>query len=549
MTNDPKHSSVVSGPAHSFWLRRPVRLGMMLLLLLAVEGTLRLGIMARSDIPAQDGTYFLDMAKMLRVDPAEAKRRFVVHPGYPAAVVAAHSLLGGRDDPRLWERAGRAVAFVAGLGALAAIWTLGTMLFRDVWIGWAGALLFGLGRKFAAVGADVLSDSLMLCLAMWASVVALRTAQRLEERRHAALLWAAATGLLAGAAYWVRPEGAVAVCLAATTWLTLQLLRGGSWLRTLGATAAAVLTALLAAAPYGMTGKWQWEEFTAACPAGPLLAWLGATGLAEKSAALQLVGKFFEAQHPILASLTCGYAVLWCAGQTPRGRRLAECLPTIAPAGGVMIVLTFFWVVPPIVLRYLATGALSHRYLFLPAAMLAGTPAAAILGLTRLATGRIARPSLAQLLSRFAPVAAVLGLAAGLFAHALRPLHADEAFAQQAGLWLSERIAPGDGLLTDQFFTAYYSGATRRHVAEESAVRTCLARTRMKREEYWRMRLDSPEGYRYVALTKRAGQFMPQNLPELLESRGYRVLREFPYVDEKGRLRPEKQTIVIFHRP
>lgn len=520
--------------------------------LTAIEVSLRGWIIAKSDIIAQDGTYYLDMARVWRVDPDRAVRDFVVHPGYPAAVVAMHHILAGQgdaDDLHAWERAGQYVALLGGVLAVWGVWAFGAMMFRDVWIGFFGALLFGLGRNFAAAGADVLSDSVMLCLAMWGLTAAMRASLLLRARRKIVLFWAAATGLLSAAAYWVRPEGGVVLLIALMVWLGIQVWRKLSWPLTLAAAVVAILTAALVAAPYGFTNKWQLKEFTALPSSGPLLAWLGAKELASTPAALEYLGKFFEAQQPVLASLTCLYLALWLLSRTQPGRRLGEMLPTITRTGGIMIVMTFICVTPPILLRYWSTGALSHRYLFLPAAMLAGAPVAAILGLARLAATRAKSERAARRIRWGAPAVAILALAAGLSGHALRPLHAGKAYAKNAGLWLADRMQPADALLTDQFYVGYYSRAEKSHVVEDSALQYNLAKNRpdVTPRQYVREQLDQPGGFRYVALKRQSGPSLLKDVADLLSERGYQQINEFPYV-ERGKARPKKGAIVVFER-
>lgn len=526
----------------------------MLLVLIAVEAGLRVQMISRSEIISQDGTLFLRAGKLLFVNPTHAMYKFGIHPGYPASIAAVHYLLTGNNDPGndpYWEQAGITISLAASVLAIVAVWTFGAMIFRDVWIGYFGAILLGLGRKFAVTGADVLSDSLMLCFAMWGLVAALQAWRAMEARRKTALLWAAAAGLASAAAYWVRPEGFVVLCIAATTWLGMQIRRRVSWPLTVGMILLAGLAAVAAAAPYGFTNKWRLAEFTALPSAGSsmLTAWLGANELAPTPAMLRFVGRFFEAQHPILASLTCLYLVLWCAARTRRGVKLREALPAITSAGGAMIVILFVWIIPPIVMRYWSTGALSHRYLFLPAAMLAGAPVAAIFCLARLAATRATSEPSARRIRLWIPLAVILGLAIGLSAHTLRPTRSNHLFAKNAGLWLAERIQPGEGLLTDHYCVGYYSRTNRFHIVEDSAMKYYLTKIKpgMSAGQYIRSRLDEPAGYRYVALIRQDGPTLLNDVSDLLADYGYRVVQEFPYIDN-GKPRPEKRSILMFER-
>ncbi|MBN1555652.1 MAG: hypothetical protein JXA11_12985 [Phycisphaerae bacterium] len=525
----------------------------MLLVLTAVEAAPRVWLIVNSDVIAQDGTYFLRAAKAIHAEGHKVWRELYVHPGYPAAVVAVHSLLVDRedaDDQGAWERAGQYVALTGSVLAIWAVWAFGAMIFRDVRIGFFGALLFGLGRKFASTGADVLSDSPMLCFAMWGLVLALRTSLDLRERRKRALFWSAGVGILSAAGYWVRPEGAVVLLIAVVTWGAIQLTRRLSWRLTLGAVAIAGVTAVLTAAPYGVSAKWNLKQFFGGLSSDSscLLAWLGASELTTKPAGLQFISKFFEAQHPIPASLTCVYLLLWCVGRSRRAAVIRATLPIMTRTGGTMIALSFVWIVPPIVLRYWSTGAMSHRYLFLSAAMLAGLPVAAIAGLARLATLRISEERKAKRIRQTIFAAAVLGLAIGLTCHTLRPLHDNHLYAKQAGVWLAERKQPGDRLLTDYFFVGYYSGIDRPTILEASAQKQILAKhPKMTRRDILEKQLNQSKGYRYVALIQGKSPSFLAESGDLLKQRGYLTIKEFPYID-KGRPRPEKRKILVFEK-
>lgn len=544
----PEKQFISSEPA----VRRPggiVLLGM-LLALLAVEASVRLWVMSRTEVIAQDGTLYLRLAKTYRVKPHQAMETFVIHPGYPAAVAATCSLFVDEEDidnPQLWEQAGRGVAFVAGLLAIWAIWGFGAMVFRDVWIGFFGALLFGLGRKFLAVGADVLTDTMMLCFAMWGLVAALRAIKALEARRKTSLLWAVVTGLFAAAGYWVRPEGAVVIVIVVPVWVVMSIRRRFSRSLTIGVILAAVLTALLAAAPYGITNKWTLDKFSIFPSGGsfPLLARLGATD----PAALKFTGQFFEAQHPILASFTCVYLLLWCIARMRRGAKLRAILPAMTPAGGGMIVTMFVFMVPLLLLWYRSNHVMSHRYLFLPAAMLSGAPVAVILCLVRLGASGVSDENKARRIRRVVWAGAILVIGIAMAVHAARPLHANHVFAKNAGVWLSERIGSRDGLLTDQAHVGYYSGTRRYRNLEDSAVRYALAKFHpgMTRKEFFRRQLDGRRPYRYVCLTKQQGPTLLREISDLLEQRGYRPIKEFPYIQD-GKERPGKKSIVIFER-
>jgi len=210
-----------------------------------------------------------------------------------------------------------------------------------------------------------------------------------------------------------------------------------------------------------------------------------------------------------------------------------------------LILITWLLISPILILRYRATGAMSHRYLMLPAAMMAGLAGAAMVTLARLAAARVSVRR-AERVRRIVLAALMVGLTAGLTAHALRPLHENDLYAKRAGLWLAKRVRPGDKLLTDQHFVDYYARASRSWSLYKGDVREVLAKhSDPAVYEAVRAWLDEMESPRFVAFTHKGGRSLQSVSDSMLQKRGYRCVRTFPYVDE-GKCRPEKSEIFVY---
>ncbi|MCD4823253.1 MAG: hypothetical protein K8S55_01485, partial [Phycisphaerae bacterium] len=390
----------------------PPRKGVLLLalaVLLLTQGGLRIYLINRSEVIAEDGAYYLGITKDIAANPAETIRECYVHPGYPVSVIGTYSLMrGGQLDPadrEGWERAGQAVALTASLLLLVGVWAFAWLIFGNWWIGFIAAMLFGFGRKFAALGADVLTDSLMLCLQVWTITLALAAANSLSRKSWRGLFLAAGVGALAGGAFLVRPEGLVVLAIAVLLWLAVQVRRRINWTLCLAMAAVATVTAFVVMWPYmqligTVTRKWNMSQFASSLSGG------GAAGFStclatiypvEYPSVVRIIGRFFEAQHPVLAGLTCAYILLWLLGRIKRLRGLAEIIPHCSSRGVFVVVVTWLlgrikrlrglaeiiphcssrgvfvvvvtWILiaPLLTLRYRATGAMSHRYLMLPA--------------------------------------------------------------------------------------------------------------------------------------------------------------------------------------
>ena len=132
------------------WLR-----ALSLVLVLLVCASLRIWLIDHAEIIEPDGVVYTRAAQAWAISPGEMlhRRRYDVHPGYPALVTwTCHRLASVvfAADPVRWELAGRLVALVAGLMAMGALWVFARRAFDDG-VALVTVLLFGLGRKWAVL--------------------------------------------------------------------------------------------------------------------------------------------------------------------------------------------------------------------------------------------------------------------------------------------------------------------------------------------------------------------------------------------------------------
>lgn len=536
---------------------------------------MRVSIISQSEAVAQDGLYFLVMTKIFQTDPSSAMKRYPVHPGYPLSVLGVYELMDGSDGgdqqdawPR-WERAGQVVAFAASLVMLLGVWAFAAMVFENRHVAFWAAMLFGFGRKFATLGTDVMSDPLMLCFQIWTVVVAVGMLRRLDRRSAWTLVCAGGVGLLSAAAYLVRPEGIVVLPAAWLLWIFITIRRRRGWGLMLTSLVVSAVVAVLCMLPYmlaigGLTAKWQWKEFGL-----PVLGGLSSySALAtiypvEYLWPVRVIGRFFEAQQPVLASLTAAYLALWLVGRLKRAEVIRQALLRLSTAGGFVIVVLWLLIIPPLVMRYQATGAMSHRYLMLPAAMMAGLPVAAVLTLINLAIRKLDPLRRA----RKAPwILAGVGtiLAAVLIVHGLRPLHENQVHLRRAGLWLAAHAQPGDSLMTDQIVIRYYCGMPgsvlddqivfQYYYSQQGNVPADVKEASFRYRDLDKTRQDiirqllieSDSVFTYVAI---AGPVEVKNVPELatiFQEAGYERIKTFPRI-KKGKPRADK-AVHIFRK-
>jgi len=234
---------------------RPV--GWLLLVTLCIGLPIRLVIISRSVMVSRDTVTFIWYAQAMADDPLAAMRQHDQHPLYPAMVLGAHRLIemlpvlpaSLRADPiRSWTTAAIGVSLLGGLAVIAAIYLLASRLF-DPQTGLLAALLASAAAEFCQLSADGLTDMPHLAIyltAVWAALRGFHTARP---------AWFLLVGLLGGAGYLMRPEGAEPAVVAVAL-LTMPYFCSLGWRRRLAGIALVLAGSALVASPYMMvTGK------------------------------------------------------------------------------------------------------------------------------------------------------------------------------------------------------------------------------------------------------------------------------------------------------
>ena len=450
--------------------RDPREIGRLLVgiaFVILVCGALRIWLIGHTEVIARDGITYVKMASELSAESFSAGE-YDYHPGYPAAMVGVHWLLrsaGLAGDNEMWELSGQYVSLAASLMTLVGVWAFAGMTFN--WrIAWVSALLFGVGRKFAALGADVLSDSLAVCLQMWVVVIALVSLKLLERKSYWVLAAAAGVGLCGGLGYLVRPEALLAVGLACILWGWTGFRRQVSWRLALASVAIAVAVTLACSLPYmiaigGLTGKKSLSDFVAA----PLVkefavATASMISAAEFIAPRQLINQLFEAMHPATATLACVWLCAWGFRRT-RLIKWAQLSPLAPHRAGAFMMLAVPAVMGGLLMAmYVNVRYLDFRHVLFSAALLsalAGPGALVLVGLGKNLFDRIGL----RLPQNIILVAFVSVVAVAMAVHSLEPLHAGKAYFREAGEFVAASMDDGaeDFLLTDSSWVLYYSRA------------------------------------------------------------------------------------------
>lgn len=316
---------------------------------LLVTVLIRVWAICHTDVIQRDGVGFINYARDLGVNARAAVLARDQHAGYPALLLATHELLlkmgldSSLSSPQLWSLSGQGVSLVFGTLATMGVWALGGLClgWRTAWV---AAGLFTVGRKWVSLGADVMSDATALALFAWALVCAVLCVRELSARPRRAMGFGALTGVLAGAAYLVRPEGLGAVVVLLAVLAGLVLVRRARLAPSLSVAVITLATAILVASPYmlligGITKKKPVTSLVEAIPgphmhailatiAPPLLASSAAKHpmlygpASERTAIGALLGQTAEAVHPILVGLACAYlAICLYHFSLPPGKR------------------------------------------------------------------------------------------------------------------------------------------------------------------------------------------------------------------------------------
>jgi len=436
-----------------------------LIAVLAVCAALRVWLMVNTVAIAPDGHLYIEMARQWPTDLGGVIRQYDYPVGYPIAVTIVHWLMqmfGLARSVWSWDTAAQIVSLVAGVGATAAVGRLAWMTFNPR-VGWITALLFGLGYKWASLGADALSDALAICLQMWAVVLALVAVRWLGQGRKGALAAAGGVGLCAGVGYLVRPESLLVAGFAVALWLAYHARPGRHWRLALAAAGIALVIALACAAPYmaeigGVTKKKAVSQFIAMGGSGWPFASVSVQPRIEYDSVERFVTQLFEAMHPVVMTLMLvqllAYVVIWPL----RMKRFKSSVP-VPRADATWLDMIAVPVLILLAIRLHATaGYLEFRHVMLLAALLAPVAGAGCITLSRLVAWCLQRVTGAADLRPIAWVVCVTLLAGGLAWHSLRPLNYALSHFRQAARYVAAVAEPDDLLLTDSTLAAHYAG-------------------------------------------------------------------------------------------
>lgn len=432
----------------------------------AVALAVHLWLFAHTPATARDTTVFARTALQLEaalpggpVAICSALQRAEHPPGYPVAVLIASVPVRAFVTAPLPDQmilSARVTSLAVAVLLAFVHFRLGRELFGPA-VGFMGAALFQILPVAARVTSDGLNDGLYLLLlgiALLLGAWAVRGGGRLAF---------AGSGIAAGAAYLVRPEGLLAAGAVGVVVAGLVVAR--RWPARVAAVrlAALVCGALLLAGPYmaavgGLTNKPTGKRFfqrvlgePAAVPkpavAAPLLAgWYPSHAEGHRAAWLASTfgDELLKAFHYTPAALAVlGFLIVWrrAAGPDP-----ALLVPAAFAALNLLTLLGLA----------AGSGYLSERHA-LPVVFVGCVFAAA--SVVPVSHWFAARPGIRRLLNQ--PAAAVVGpitIALTCLPFVFRPLHENRAGHVAAGRWLAEHAEPRDAIVDPYDWAQFHAG-------------------------------------------------------------------------------------------
>ncbi|MHC4561156.1 MAG: ArnT family glycosyltransferase [Planctomycetota bacterium] len=439
-----------------------------LLIVLAVCAGIRLWLIELTDVIAPDGTVYVAMARQWTSDPAGVIEDNDYHVGYTVTMVGAYRVIEALDGPTGlvgWEWAGQAVSFVASLLAITAVWCFTGLTFN--WrAAWAGALLFGIGHKWAALGADVLSDALAVCLGAWALVLTVLVASLLRRRSWWSVAAAAGTGVLVGGGYLVRPEVLAVVAVGCLLWLVLAIGRRAPWGPAAVSLGVALGTTIVCSLPYmlaigGLSKKKSLGDLLRSlfADAGPMRL-LAFSAMGTWTAVGNLIAQIFEAMHPVAATAACVWMGLWVFHHVLR--RPVEPGSLLKARRDSAFVIWAIQIVFVVLLTglYQRCDYLSHRHLMLCAVALSPLVGAGVVAsayIARFVTGRIGT---AVSIRQWVVGIAVVTATCVTCLHTLKPIHEGKEHYRQAAQRVADLVEADAVVLADSNYIAHYGGVT-----------------------------------------------------------------------------------------
>jgi hypothetical protein len=483
----------------------------------AVALALRLALAPRMAVLQADGCTYVWLAQDALAGRISEALRHPFHPLYPAMIAA----LGRLGLPL--ETAG--VALSAGLGARAApLFFLAFARALGCAAGLAGALLYAASPYAVRAGADVMSEASFIFFIAASLAAGARAMAPPGDPCGVRLPGALVSGLCAGLAFLVRPEGLVAA-IAMALFLAPRAALGPARGRAMGAFCLVIAGTMMTAAPYvawisadagelrltrkksiasmidSATGLEILAPPRSPADASPAprpddLRWLIAPPVPPPPASVsgrldataEVFSRFIDTVHPLMVALALVPIIaLIRAWRSPGDRGVARFIALLA-LGLFLAAL----------LNRLGVGYAHKRHL-LAAACLVAAPAG--LGATMLAGALSAR----GLHPRAASAIVVVLCAAILLSKALAPQFAERTGLLDASRALAARdpasFATSRPLVLGYAATeiAYYAGGREADLPYGSAA-AVLASARA-------------QGIRYVAIALRGGDGAPSDAP------------------------------------
>ena len=479
-----------------------------------------------------DGPEFIGLAQRIAAGDWATALAHKYHPGYPAAIAAAHALTPS------WESAAAGVSVLAGALAVGGLYAF---------------LREGFDRRVAAIGgfllavqpvaielSDVQSDPLYLAFFLWSAALLLRA--YLRESAASAL----GAGALAGLAYLTRPEGVGTVVVGVALAAFEVLRRHWTVSKALRAAAPLCIGAALVMSPYVAVVSLQSGELslTQKKSLTHLLGLSGGEAHAPKPVDPLIAGRTDLAPLPHGARPFRDVTVATGAASLPFAAKqvVSETLKALRPEGVLLLVIGLFaargrpgrrgWLVAAYIGLYLvvlfglaaSSAYLSRRHVLPPVTLLFGYEA---LGVCALADGLArlralaARPALRLAL----PLAVVAALGLG---KSLRPDRVESLPERRAAEWIRAEgaLAPGEAVAAVKQRVGYYSGAPfvdLRHAPHPAVLLEYLRREHVRyvvvnereREELLRLTAAAPD-----ALAERRRMELGRHTAFVFELRG-----------------------------
>lgn len=450
----------------------------LLVALIIFACALRTWMICRTEVAARDSIGYIRQALLLETQPwGEQFRLHHQHPGYPIAILGMSypvRWLCGGITPQSMQLTAQLVTSLAAILLVIPMYLLGRFLY-DRRVGFWSAVLFQVMPVSCQLLSDGTSEGLFLLLL---TVSMLFAAWGMDTRRPWLFL---VCGLSCGLAYFARPEGAV-VALAAgmalfaaqlssrwrTRWSRWALCGGALALGTIGI--GGIYVAIIggisnkpavgqiigessAHAPSPMAARATGSSALLAC------LWADSWDLTGQSQGQKLVRSFWAVVREVTQAFQYHWGVFYLIGIFSFRMRMWN-----MPGAWVSVFICFIYLGVLCALGS-KTGYVSDRHVMVIVLLGVYPTVAAILAApgwcyrwwrTHFAGGVV--PSAGNAMMVKLGLAVLLAMIATCLPEALKPLHGNRAGHHAAGLWLAERIRPGDTVADDHAWAHYYAG-------------------------------------------------------------------------------------------